>query len=32
MNLEVDLNGMIHVANQSFLDMSGYDTEELIGK
>ncbi|WP_339920495.1 PAS domain-containing protein [uncultured Flavobacterium sp.] len=29
--LEVDLNGMILMANQSFLDMSGYDTEELIG-
>jgi PAS domain S-box-containing protein len=29
-SLEVDLNGMI-MANQSFLDMSGYDTEELIG-
>jgi PAS domain-containing protein len=28
--LEVDLNGIM--ANQSFLDMSGYDTaEELIG-
>lgn len=30
--LEVDLNEKIILANQSFLNMSGYEKEELIGK
>lgn len=30
--LEVDNNDIIKLANQSFLDMSGYKTKELIGR
>ncbi len=30
--LEVDMNGKIVMVNQSFVEMSGYDYDELIGK